>query len=134
MVKLILTALAVLFSFASLSQAQQSVIISEFLADNSGGLTDEDGDSPDWIELYNSGTTLVNLAGWYLTDDTTAAGHLERDHGRYVASGGGEEGWAEEDAARRDRFRSDRRRQEGSLPGSANGHRQDLRAPRRTRG
>ena len=70
MVKLILTALAVLLSFASLSQAQQSVIISEFLADNSGGLTDEDGDSPDWIELYNSGTTLVNLAGWYLTDDT----------------------------------------------------------------
>src|SRR4030095_4713191 len=70
MVKLILTVLAVLFSFASFSQAQQSVIISEFLADNSGGLTDEDGDSPDWIELYNSGTTLVSLAGWYLTDDT----------------------------------------------------------------
>jgi hypothetical protein len=70
MVKLILTALAVLLSFASFSHAQQSVIISEFLADNSGGLADEDGDSPDWIELYNSGTTLVNLAGWYLTDDT----------------------------------------------------------------
>jgi hypothetical protein len=69
MVKLILTALSVLLSFASFSQAQQSVIISEFLADNSGGLTDEDGDSPDWIELYNSSTALVNLTGWYLTDD-----------------------------------------------------------------
>ncbi len=70
MVKLILTVLAVLLSFASFSQAQQTVIISEFLADNSGGLADEDGDSPDWIELYNSGAALVNLTGWYLTDDT----------------------------------------------------------------
>src|SRR5688572_20129098 len=69
MVKFILAAIAVLFSFASFSHAQPSVIISEFLADNSGGLTDEDGDTPDWIELYNSGTAAVNLAGWYLTDD-----------------------------------------------------------------
>jgi hypothetical protein len=45
-------------------------IISEFLADNSGGLQDEDGDSSDWIEIYNPGPLAVNLNGWYLTDDT----------------------------------------------------------------
>src|SRR5262249_39768092 len=44
------------------------VIISEFLADNVGGLVDEDNESQDWIEIYNSGTTTVNLAGWHLTD------------------------------------------------------------------
>jgi hypothetical protein len=70
MVKLILAALALSISSACFSQAQQSVIITEFLADNSGGLTDEDGDSPDWIELFNSSTSAVNLGGWYLTDDT----------------------------------------------------------------
>jgi len=70
MVKFILMALAASLSFACFSHAQQSVIITEFLADNSGGLTDEDGDSPDWIELFNSGTSAVNLGGWYLTDDT----------------------------------------------------------------
>lgn len=48
----------------------QSVMISEFLASNSGGLLDEDGDTPDWIEIYNSGTAAVDLNGWYLTDDT----------------------------------------------------------------
>ena len=35
---------------------------------------DEDGDSRDWIELYNSGTETINLAGYYLSDkadDTT---------------------------------------------------------------
>ena len=51
------------------ASAQSSVIISEFLAHNTSGLVDEDGDYSDWIELYNGGTTAVNLGGWYLTDD-----------------------------------------------------------------
>ncbi len=47
------------------------VVISEFLASNSGGLKDGDGDSSDWIELYNGGSTAVDLGGYYLTDDST---------------------------------------------------------------
>lgn len=43
-------------------------IISEFLADNAGGLQDADGESPDWIEIYNPGPLAVNLNGWFLTD------------------------------------------------------------------
>lgn len=47
------------------------VIISEFLADNSGKTyRDEDGDKSDWIELYNADDTAVYLGGWFLTDDT----------------------------------------------------------------
>ncbi len=46
----------------------QSVVISEFLAANSNGLRDENGDALDWIELLNTGTTHVNLNGWFLTD------------------------------------------------------------------
>ena len=45
-----------------------TVVISEFLASNSGGLADEDLDHPDWIELFNGGTTTANLDGWFLTD------------------------------------------------------------------
>jgi hypothetical protein len=47
----------------------ESVVISEFLAANVTGLRDEDGDTSDWIELANAGTNLVNLGGWFLTDD-----------------------------------------------------------------
>ena len=43
--------------------------ISEFLASNGGGLEDEDGDSPDWIELTLTGPAPQNLSGWFLTDD-----------------------------------------------------------------
>ena len=41
------------------------------MADNKNTLQDEDGDYPDWIELYNSGDKRVNLAGRYLTDNET---------------------------------------------------------------
>ena len=53
-----------------------TVVISEFLAINGskqplspGGLLDENGDSSDWIELYNPTDTPIDLKGWYLTDD-----------------------------------------------------------------
>ncbi len=44
-------------------------VISEFLADNDGGLKDEDGEDRDWIEIYNPDNNTVDLAGWRLTDD-----------------------------------------------------------------
>lgn len=43
-------------------------IISEFLASNSDGLRDSDGESSDWIEIYNPTSQPVDLNGWRLTD------------------------------------------------------------------
>jgi hypothetical protein len=45
-----------------------TVIISEFMANNTGPLSDEDGEDSDWIEIQNTSTNTVNLNGWYLTD------------------------------------------------------------------
>ena len=47
------------------------VIISEFMADNKHTLADQDNEFSDWIELYNTQSTNVNLAGWALTDSPT---------------------------------------------------------------
>ena len=47
------------------------LIISEFLARNDNGLTDEDGDTSDWIEIRNLGVQAANLSGHYLTDNST---------------------------------------------------------------
>jgi hypothetical protein len=44
-------------------------IISEFMACNTAGLRDRDGDTSDWLELFNPGTRVLDLQGWYLTDD-----------------------------------------------------------------
>lgn len=48
---------------------QPDILINEFMAENVSGITDEDGDREDWIELYNRGDQTVDLAGWSLTDD-----------------------------------------------------------------
>ena len=45
------------------------LLISEFMADNNSTLLDSDGDSPDWIELWNPTSSPINLAGHYLTDN-----------------------------------------------------------------
>ena len=60
--------LCVLTSAFTLHAANQ-VIISEFMADNTHTLTDEDGVYADWIEIYNTGADAVNMDGWYLTDN-----------------------------------------------------------------
>ena len=50
------------------SSASARLYITEFMADNQATVEDEDGDSPDWIEIFNSGTEAVNLEGYFLTD------------------------------------------------------------------
>jgi hypothetical protein len=44
-------------------------VISEFMADNESTLPDEDGEFPDWIEIYNPTISPVSLLGYFLTDD-----------------------------------------------------------------
>ena len=45
------------------------VLINEVANTNQKFFEDEEGDFPDWIELYNAGATDVNLAGYSLTDN-----------------------------------------------------------------
>jgi len=44
------------------------VVINEYQPSNTGCLRDEDGDTSDWIELYNRGEDPVDLTGYGLTD------------------------------------------------------------------
>ncbi|MCA0445779.1 MAG: CotH kinase family protein [Bacteroidetes bacterium] len=53
----------------SFSVNGQPVLINEVVTDNPGQLIDSDGNSPDWLELKNSGSQNVNLNGWFLSDD-----------------------------------------------------------------
>jgi hypothetical protein len=46
------------------------ILITEFMAgNNSPDILDNDGDSSDFIELFNAGATAQSMDGWYLTDD-----------------------------------------------------------------
>ena len=49
---------------------QSSFLVSEFQASNRETLLDEEGESSDWIEIYNSSLNNASIAGWSLTGDT----------------------------------------------------------------
>ena len=63
-----LACLSGLLLMVTVSKAQGTLLITEFMANNGGSSVDEDGSSSDWIEIFNAGTTPVNLLGWRLTD------------------------------------------------------------------
>ncbi len=65
-------ALVALVLAAVLVERAYPVVISEFMALNKNFMADEDGDTSDWIELYNEQSTTVNLSGWSLSDDPGA--------------------------------------------------------------
>lgn len=56
------------WAFVDWPPASCSVVINEFSAARQRQVADEDGDYPDWIELYNCTRRNIDLGGWYLSD------------------------------------------------------------------
>lgn len=52
----------------------QTIVINEFMADNSAVIKDSEGEYADWIEVFNPADTTVNLSGWSLTDTKDTPG------------------------------------------------------------
>ena len=46
-----------------------ALCINEFMASNASSIEDENDEFDDWIEIHNSGTTDVDIADFYITDD-----------------------------------------------------------------
>ncbi len=63
----ILCLLILLFSHLVFAQ---NVILNEIMPSNQITIYDDDGDTPDWIELYNSSNATVDLSGFALSDDS----------------------------------------------------------------
>ena len=64
-------AILLLLSWPSIASGQTDggLVINEFMADNDGAVPGPYMTFPDWIELYNSGTTQIDLSGMCLTED-----------------------------------------------------------------
>jgi diguanylate cyclase (GGDEF)-like protein/PAS domain S-box-containing protein len=67
-INILLLSIILIFSI-NLQVFSQEIIINELMASNKSAHQDNDGDFNDWLELKNNGNELVNLSGYYLSDD-----------------------------------------------------------------
>ncbi|MDB4406262.1 lamin tail domain-containing protein, partial [bacterium] len=58
------------------------------MASNDSSLYDEDGQSSDWIEIFNPDPTSADISGWFLTNDPTEPDKWELPAGIVLPSGG----------------------------------------------
>jgi len=57
--------------FVHRNSAPTSLLINELMSENAGVVLDDQNLPSDWIELWNGGSSGVNLSGFYLSDDST---------------------------------------------------------------
>ncbi|OEJ98795.1 hypothetical protein A8C32_06250 [Flavivirga aquatica] len=56
--------------FEPIAIGSTNIVINEIQGKNDATIADENGEYDDWIEIYNPENTAVNLAGYYISDDT----------------------------------------------------------------
>jgi len=76
-----------------------SLYINELMAENDATIADTEGQGgfPDWIEIYNAGTSAVDLGGMYLTDNLENPTKWRIPDDVVVAAGGYLLFWADND-------------------------------------
>ncbi|HKM16770.1 MAG: hypothetical protein GX228_03165 [Firmicutes bacterium] len=67
---------------------EQIVYINEIMSSNGGVLRDRQGDSSDWIELYNANSYAVDLSGYFLSDDESETRKWQFPHGTVIEAKG----------------------------------------------
>jgi gliding motility-associated-like protein len=87
--KLPLPFLVLLFTL----QATGQVKINEYSVSNSTlttgtVFTDNTGNSPDWVELYNAGSSVASIGGWNMSDDPNKINKYAFPSGTSIPAGG----------------------------------------------
>ena len=82
----------------TLASPQAPIIINERMSDNATVLLDgSDNSYDDWLELYNTSASAVNLGGYFLTDDLSDTNKFAIPGGTIIPGKGFLIVWADED-------------------------------------
>lgn len=73
------------------------LVINEFLASNDSTNQDNAGEYDDWVELHNTGTSIVQFDGLYLSDDPENPLKWALPSGQGIDGGGFALFWADDD-------------------------------------
>lgn len=79
--------------FFSISLLRAQVVINEFSAANYDAFTDNYGQYEDWVELYNTGASSVDLSGYHLSDDMGDPEKWAFPSGTTISAGGFLRAW-----------------------------------------
>ena len=75
----------------------QGLYVNEFMASNSATITDPDFNNyADWVEIYNSGPSSVNLKDYYITDNLSQPQKFKIQNDLIVEAGGYVLIWADD--------------------------------------
>jgi len=87
------------FSIAASAQFAGNLVINEFVASNDsiGGYQEPDGGYGDWVELYNNGSSTLNLEGLNFSDDLLELDKWAFPAGASIAGGGYLIVWVDDD-------------------------------------
>ncbi|MEM6967454.1 MAG: CotH kinase family protein [Bacteroidota bacterium] len=76
------------------------LVINEFMASNDATVADQDGEFDDWVELYNNSSTIIDLEGYFLSDDANEPTKWAFPAGTQIASNGYLVVWTDNDNSR----------------------------------
>ncbi|MCC7438914.1 MAG: CotH kinase family protein [Armatimonadetes bacterium] len=85
------------YTVATEPASNTSAVINEVMASNSKTVADDAGEYEDWIELFNTASEPVNLAGYHLTDDPAKMDKWTFPEGAVLPANGYYIIWADED-------------------------------------
>ncbi|MEN9332154.1 MAG: hypothetical protein RLZZ94_1244 [Bacteroidota bacterium] len=77
-----------LFAINLFTNANAQVVVNEYSASNLTQFVDDHSDYEDWIELYNAGSSSLNIGGYYLSDDSTNNTKYQIPAGIQISAGG----------------------------------------------
>lgn len=78
-------------------EIESDIVINELVASNDNGMTDQDGEFDDWIELFNTSSDDVNLSGYLLSDNFQKLDKYEFPEGTIIAGNDYLIIWADDD-------------------------------------
>ena len=61
----------------TIKDSGNGLVINEVMTKNTTFMTDSNGKTCDWVELFNSGSSDVNLGNWYITDNDNKLNKFE---------------------------------------------------------
>lgn len=73
-----------------------TLFVNEVMPSNTAACADPFGEFDDWVELYNAGSTDLELTGFYVSDDATQPMRVALQAGVTVPAGGFTLLWADE--------------------------------------